>query len=98
MLRLNSKVPANCTAALHQDGSVAQRPKRRVDSLSSSSAASVKNTEPAKNTTPSAPAPTSWTNPGNGPTKKQAAPTANPMAIQRCPRDLTACRDATTAA
>jgi hypothetical protein len=43
----------------------------------------VKNTEPAKKTTPSAPAPTSCTNPGNGPMKKQADPTANATAIER---------------
>jgi hypothetical protein len=43
----------------------------------------VKKTEPAKNTTPSAPAPTSWTKPGKGPMKKHADPTANPAAIQR---------------
>ena len=83
VLRLNSRVPANWTAALHQDGFDAQRPRRSVASRSSSPAASVKNTEPAKKTTPSAPAPTSWTKPGNGPMKKHAEPIAKPIAIQR---------------
>jgi hypothetical protein len=39
--------------------------------------------EPAKKTTPSAPDPTSCTNPGNGPMKKQADPMAKPAAIHR---------------
>jgi hypothetical protein len=63
---LKSRVPTNWIAALHQEGPEAQRPKRSVPSRSSRPAASVKNTEPAKNTTPSAPAPTSWTKPGKG--------------------------------
>jgi hypothetical protein len=59
VLTLNSRVPTNWTAALHHEGSAAHRPSLNVDSRTSSSAASVKNTEPAKNTAPSAPAPTS---------------------------------------
>ena len=70
-------------AALHHEGSRPQRrPRLRVPSRSSRAAASVKNTEPAKKTTPSAPAPTSWTKPGKGPMKKQADPAANPTAIR----------------
>lgn len=83
VLMLNRRVPTNWTAALHHEGSAAHRPSLNVESRSSSSAASVKNTEPAKNTAPSAPAPTSWTNPGKGPMKKQAEPTAKPIAIQQ---------------
>ena len=43
----------------------------------------MKKIEPAKKTTPSAPGPTSCTNPGNGPMKKHADPMAKPTAIQR---------------
>ncbi len=43
----------------------------------------VKKIEPAKKTTASAPTPTSSTNPGNGPMKKQSEPTAKPTAIAR---------------
>src|SRR5262245_59643496 len=43
----------------------------------------VKSTEPAKNVTPSADSPTSWTYPGNGPMRKQVAPRAKQSAIQR---------------
>jgi len=81
---LNSKVPTNWIAALHQDGSAPQRlPRLSVASRTSRPAASVKKIEPAKKTTPSAPGPTSCTKPGNGPMKKQADPTAKPAAIQR---------------
>ena len=44
-------------------------------------AAEVKNSEPAKNTAASAPAPTSCTKPGNGPIAKQAEPMMNSTAI-----------------
>jgi hypothetical protein len=46
-----------------------------------SAAAVVKKIEPTKNTNPSAAAPTSWTNPGNGATKKQVAPIAKSTPI-----------------
>ena len=98
VLRLKKRVPANCTAALHHDASAAHRPSRTVDSRSSSPAARVKQTEPAKNTTPSAPAPTSCTNPGKGPTRKQAEPTAKPMAIQRSQATRAAWRGANASA
>src|SRR5215208_5686626 len=79
VLRLNSRVPTNWVAALHQDGSAPhRRPRLSVASLSSRPAASVKKIEPAKKTTPSAPGPTRSTNPGNGPTKKHTDPAAKP--------------------
>lgn len=83
VLTLKWRVPTNCTAALHHEASANRRSSLSVVSRSSKPAASVKNTEPAKNTTPSAPWPTSWTTPGKGPMKKQAEPIAKPAAIQR---------------
>ena len=47
------------------------------------SAAEVKKTEPTKNTVPSAAEPTSWMNPGNGPTMKQTEPIANRTPIHQ---------------
>jgi hypothetical protein len=41
----------------------------------------VKKIEPTKKTIPSAPDPTSCSNPGNGPMKKQVEPIANRMPI-----------------
>ena len=55
----------------------------------------MKKIEPAKKTTPSAPGPTNWTNPGNGPMKKHRDPTANPAAIQRSQAALSIARCAT---
>jgi hypothetical protein len=49
----------------------------------------------AKKTRPSAPGPTSCTNPGNGPIKKHADPTAKPPAIQRSQAALSSGRCAT---
>ena len=52
----------------------------------------MKKTEPTKNTVPSAAEPTSCTNPGNGPTKKQSDPIANRIPIHHAgvprPREL----------
>ena len=41
----------------------------------------MKNSEPTKKTVPSAAEPTSCTNPGNGPTKKQSEPIENSTPI-----------------
>jgi len=82
VLALKNSVPMNWMAALHHDASLKRRCCRSVPSRSSSAAATVKNTEPTKNTMLSAPWPTSWTNPGNGPMRKQADPIAKPAAIQ----------------
>ena len=58
----------------------------------------VKKIEPAKNTAPSAPGPTSCTNPGNGATTKHTDPTAKPMAIHRSQAARVACRGANASA
>jgi hypothetical protein len=46
----------------------------------------VKKIEPTKNTSPSTTAPTSSTNPGNGPTKKHVEPTAKRTPIHHVSR------------
>src|SRR5829696_2785863 len=84
VLTLKSSVPRNWAKALHQEGSLPQRcPRLTVPSRSSRPAATVKKTEPVKKTAPSAPAPTSSMNPGNGPTTKHADPIAKPAEIAR---------------
>ena len=93
---LKNTVPASWTVVAHQSmrrGSKASTRSRlrspwRAGPRSAltvsrycSAAAAVKKSEPAKNTAASAPAPTSATKPGNGPTAKQAEPTANSTPI-----------------
>jgi hypothetical protein len=83
VLTLKSTVPTNWIAALHHDAPANRRWARSVPSRSSAAAAEVKKIEPAKKTAASVPSPTSWTKPGNGPTKKHTEPIAKPAAIQR---------------
>ena len=87
---LKKSVPTNWTTLLHQSirlGSNATTRKRPAAprgarsalkvSRHCSPAAVVKKIEPTKNTAASALAPTSFANPGSGPTMKQVAPIAN---------------------
>ena len=90
VLRLKNSVPASWITVAHQSmrrGSNASTRSRRrstlTDSRYCSAAADVKNSEPAKNTAASAPAPTRCTKPGNGPTTKHAEPTANSTPIHQ---------------
>ena len=92
VLRLKNRVPANWIAADHQ---VASRVGRsRVACSSSRPPAAVKKSEPMKKTQASARAPTSWTKPGNGPTRKQTEPIPKPAATQASDTGWTACRGA----
>ena len=68
---LKKSVPANWMPLAHQ--SRTRPPVSRVVG-NWTSAAAVKKIEPTKNVIPSALEPTSWTYPGNGPTKKQVEP------------------------
>ena len=84
--RLNSSVPANWIAALHQDGSSprSETPRRRVAWRSSSARGEGEEAASRRRrSTASAPPPTSCTTPGNGPMKKHSEPTAKPAAIGR---------------
>ena len=90
MSRLKSSVPTSWIPLAHQSirwGSNARSRNRSrrasgpgsalIVSSHWSAAAEVKKIEPTKKTSPSAPEPTSSTNPGNGPRKKQVDPMAN---------------------
>ena len=58
----------------------------------------MKKSEPMKKTHASARAPTSWTKPGKGPTKKHSDPMAKPAATHRSDTGWSACRGAWTSA
>ena len=98
VLTLKNSVPANWTTAAHQSIRPGSRPNTRSRCRSPtrsglrsaltvsrycSAAAAVKNSEPAKNTAASVAAPTSCTNPGNGPKAKHAEPMMNSTAIHQ---------------
>ena len=85
---MKNSVPANWIAALHQPASLVRGPGTRLDVCQSSvPAAAVKKIEPTKKTAASAPSPTSWAKPGNGPTKKQSDPIAKPIGDPPVPDD-----------
>jgi hypothetical protein len=84
VVTLKKSVPADWTMADHQ---AARPPPGELRSARArrlwSAPPTVNRIEPTKNVIASAESPTSWTYPGNGPTRKHVEPSANESAIHR---------------